>query len=66
MQASLADIALTAVADGLPGFRWCKRNEVAYIDLPEKISLIIALIIRLIWEKKRRRKKRKTMTSKEP
>lgn len=45
---------LTAVADGLPGFRWCKRNEVAYIDLPEKMSLIIALIIRLILGEKKK------------
>lgn len=47
---------LTAVADGLPGFRWCKRNEVAYIDLPEKMSLIIALIIRLILGEKKKHK----------
>lgn len=58
---------MTAVADGLPGFRWCKRNEVVYTDLPEKMSLIIALIMRLIWEKKRKRKKQKmTVTSEEP
>lgn len=44
---------MTAVADGLPGFRWCKRNEVVYIDLPEKMSLIMALIIRLIWGEKK-------------
>lgn len=37
---------VTAVADGLP------RNEVVYIDLLEKMCLIIAPIIRLIWEKK--------------
>jgi len=48
VQASLTGIALTAVADGLLGFRWCKRNEVVYIDLLEKMSLIIALIIRLM------------------
>lgn len=54
MEASLTGIALTAVADGLPGFRWCKRNEVVYIDLLEKMSLIIALIIRLIWEGKKK------------
>lgn len=55
MEASLTGIALTAVADGLPGFRWCKRNEVVYIDLLEKMSLIIALIIRLIWEGKKKK-----------
>lgn len=64
MEASLTGIALTAVADGLPGFRWCKRNEVVYIDLLEKMSLIIALIIRLIWEGKK--KKQKMTTSKKP
>lgn len=63
MEASLTGIALTAVADGLPGFRWCKRNEVVYIDLLEKMSLIIALIIRLIWEGK---KNLKMTTSKKP
>lgn len=36
---------VTAVADGLP------RNEVVYIDLPKKMCLIIAPIIRLIWKK---------------
>lgn len=45
-QASLMGTTVTAVADGLP------RNEVVYIDLPEKMCLIIAPIIRLIWEKK--------------
>lgn len=59
MQASLTGIALTAVADGLPGFRWCKRNEVVYIDLPEKMSLIIALIIRLIWEENKKKQEQK-------
>lgn len=44
-QASLMGPTVTAVADGLP------RNEVVYIDLPEKMCLIIAPIIRLIWEK---------------
>lgn len=63
--APLTGITLTAVADGLPGFKWCKRNEVVYIDLPEKMSLIIALIIRLIWGKKRPKQKM-TTTSKEP
>lgn len=67
MEASLTGIALTAVADGLPGFRWCKRNEVVYIDLLEKMSLIIALIIRLIWEGKKKKKKQEmTITSKKP
>lgn len=67
MEASLTGIALTAVADGLPGFRWCKRNEVVYIDLLEKMSLIIALIIRLIWEGKKKKKNQKmTITSKKP
>ena len=53
MQASATGIALTDVADGLPGFGWCKRNDVVYTDLPEKTSLIIALIMRLIWKKNR-------------
>lgn len=53
MQASATGIALTAVADGLPGFGWCKRNDVVYTDLPEKTSLIIALITRLIWGEKK-------------
>jgi len=69
VQAPVAGIALTAVADGLPGFRWCKRNEVVCTDLSEKMSLIIALIIRLIWRKKKKKERKKqkmTMTSKEP
>ena len=45
-QASLMGKTVTAVADGLP------RNEVVYIDLLEKMCLIIAPIIRLIWGKK--------------
>lgn len=45
-QESLMGATVTAVADGLP------RNEVVYIDLPEKMCLIIAAIIRLIWGKK--------------
>lgn len=48
---------MTAVADGLPGFRWCKRNEVVCTDLSEKMSLIIALIIRLIWRKKKKKER---------
>lgn len=57
MQASLTGTALTAVADGLPGFQWYKRNEVVYTDLPEKMSLIIALIIRLIWGDKKKKER---------
>lgn len=41
-QASLVGPTVTVVADGLP------RNEVVYIDLPEKMCLIIVPIIRLI------------------
>lgn len=39
-QASLMGPTVTVVADGLP------RNEVVYIDLPEKMCLIIVPIIR--------------------
>lgn len=44
-QVSLMGPTVTAVADELP------RNGVVYIDLPEKMCLIIMPIIRLILKK---------------